>query len=112
MRDYRISPNGKMFIMAPLMSKLVSDADFVEIESDTSRINEYNNIVCLMPLYLTSTSSSGLLLQECMLDDAEFYKTAFNLMSQMRHHDFPQFKPKGSLKGIAADWRDTETKGL
>ena len=45
-------------------------------------------------------------------EDSEFYKTAFNLMFQTCHSDFPQFNPEKSLKGIIVDWSDTETKGL
>ena len=45
-------------------------------------------------------------------EDTEFYKTAFSLMFQICHTDFPQFEPEGSLKEIIVDWSDTETKGL
>ena len=40
-------------------------------------------------------------------EDAEFYYTAFQLMFQTCHSDFPQFRT-----GIIVDWSDTETKGL
>ena len=45
-------------------------------------------------------------------EDTEFYRTAFSLMFQTCHTDFPQFKIESSLNGIIVDWSDTETKGL
>ena len=45
-------------------------------------------------------------------ENTEFYKTAFSLMFQACHTDFPQFEPEDSLKGIIVDWSGTETKGL
>ena len=51
MRDYRTSPSGTyQFIMTPLMSKLLSDADFVE--TDTT-YNENTELIYLL-LYLTT----------------------------------------------------------
>ena len=43
-------------------------------------------------------------------EETEFYTTAFSVIFQTCHSDFPQFEPEGSLKGIIMDWSDTETK--
>ena len=45
-------------------------------------------------------------------EDKEFYKTAFSLMFQTCHTDFPHFQLRDSLKGTIVDWSDTETRGL
>ena len=110
MRDYRISPSGTyQFIMTPLMSKLLSDADFVETDTtyneNTELINatvfDYNTMKWAVVARIRSNK-----------EDAEFYKNAFTLMFQTCKKDYPRFKLENNLKGIIVDWSDTETKGL
>ena len=112
MRDYRISPSCTyQFIMMPLMSKLLSDSDFVE--TDTT-YNENTELIYLFNATVFDFNTMKWAVVARMRsnkEDAEFYKTAFNLMFQTCHKDYPQFKAE-NLKGIIVDWSDTETRGL
>ena len=102
------------FIMTLLMSKLLSDADFVE--TDTT-YNENTELIftSLMLLYLTTYNImkwAVVARTRSNKEDAEFYKNAFTLMFQTCKKDYPRFKLENNLKGIIVDWSDTETKGL
>ena len=91
--------------MTPLMSTVLSDADFVE--TDTT----YNELIYLFNATVFDFNMMKWAVVARMRankEDAEFYKTAFQLMFQTCHSDFPF----NSLKGIIVDWSDTETKGL
>ena len=93
MRDYRISPSGTyQFIMTPLISKLLLDADFVETDSTynenmeliylfNATVFDYNTMKWPVNARIRSNE-----------EDAEFYKNAFTLMFQTCKNDYPRFK--------------------
>ena len=113
MRDYRISPSCTyQFIMTPLMSKLLLDADFVETDTTYNENSELIYLFNATVFDFNTMKWAVVARMRANKEDTEFYRTAFSLMFQTCHTDFPQFKIESSLKGIIVDWSDTETKGL
>ena len=99
--------------MTPLMSKLLSDADFFETDT-TYNENTELIFISLMLLYLTMYNTMKWAVVTRIRfnkEDAEFYKNAFTLMFQTCKKNYPRFKLENNLKGIIVDWSDTETKG-
>ena len=113
MRDYGISPNfSYQFIMTPLMSNLLSEAEF--LETDTT-YNENSELIYLFNATVFDYNTMKWAVVARMRsnkEDANFYKKAFELMFHTCHSDHSQFKVGDTLKGIIIDWSDTEAKGL
>ena len=113
MRDYGISPNfSYQFIMSPLMSKLLSEAEF--LETDTT-YNENSELIYLFNATVFDYNTMKWAVVARMRgnkEDTNFYKKAFELVFHYCRKDHPKFKVGDTLKGIIVDWSDTETKGL
>ena len=113
MRDYGISPSVScQFIMSPLMSKLLSEAEF--LETDTM-YNENSELIYLFNAAVFDYNTMKWAVVARMRgnkEDANFYKRAFELMFQYCRKDHPKFTVVHTLRGIIVDWSDTEAKGL
>lgn len=101
MRHYSISSSSTyQFIMSPLMSKLLSEAEFVE--TDTT-YNENSELTYLFnaTVFDLNTMKWAVVARMCAnKQDSTFYQTAFNLMFSMCRKDCPQFKVEKNVQGI------------
>lgn len=113
MRDYGISPTFTyQFIMSPLMTKLLSEAEF--LETDTT-YNENCELIYLFNAAVfdyTTMKWAVVARMRANKENADLYKKTFELMFKFCHKDHPNFKVGKTLKGIIVDWSDTEAKGL
>ena len=113
MRDYNISPTFMyQFIMSPLMSKLLSEAEF--LETDTT-YNENSELMYLFNATVFNYDTMKWAVVARMRgnkEDSGFYKKAFELVFHTCQSYHSNFKVGESLKGIIIDWSDTEAKGL
>ena len=113
MRDYNISPTFTyQFIMSPLMSKLLSEAEF--LETDTT-YNENSQLMYLFnaTVFNDDTMKRAVVARMCgNKEDSGFYKKAFELMFHTYQSYHSNIKVGESIKGVIIDRSDTEAKGL
>ena len=111
-RDYGISPNFLYQFMSPLMSKLLSEADFLETDTTYNENSELSYLFNATVFDCNTMKWAVVARMRGNKEDANFYKKAFELMFQYCRKDYPKFKVGHTLRCIIVDWSDTETKGL
>ena len=113
MRHYSISNSSTyQFIMSPLMSKLLSEAEFVETDTTYNENSELMYLFNATVFDLNTNKWAVVARIHGNKEDSSFYETPFNLMFNTCSKDCPQFKVEKNVKGIIVDWSDTESKGL
>ena len=113
MRDYNISPSFTyQFIMSPLMSKLLSEAEFLETDTTYNKNSELMYLFNATVFNYDTMKWAVVARMRGNKEDSGFYKKAFELMFHTCQSYHSNFKVGESLKGIIIDWSDTEAKGL
>ena len=113
MRDFAISSSiSYQFIMSPLMSKLLAEADFLETDTTYNENTELTYLFNATVFDYKTMKWAVVARMRGNKESSEFYRLAFKLMFETCHKEHRNFKVGESLKGIIVDWSDTEAKGL
>ena len=116
-RPYLISmgyENGIHFIhtMSPLMSKLLSKAEFAEADITFNETYEYHYLFNLA--VFDDITMEWAVVSRVRMDKegTKAYALALKKTFQKCEEDHPEFNPGDSLMGIVTDWSDAEISGL
>jgi len=98
--------------MSPLMSKLLSEAEFAEADITFNETYEYPYLFNLA--VFDDTTMEWAVVSRVRMDKegTKAYALAFKKTFQKCEEDHPEFRPGGSLMGIVTDWSDAEISGL
>ena len=113
MQEYSISSQlTYQFIMSPLMSTLLAEADFMETDTTYNENSELPYLFNATVFDYTTMRWAAVACMRSNKEDAIFYKKAFELTFHYCGVNHSHFKVGETLKGVVMDWSDTEAKGL
>ena len=112
MRDYSICPDiSYQFIMSPFMSKIMANADFMQVD-----VTYGENFV--LPYIFNAMAFDEITMKwviiarmRCNKENATMYETVFMKMFATCRQIVPTYDINKQLQGIV-DWSDTERAGL
>ena len=98
--------------MSPLMSRLLSKAEFAEADITFNETFEYKYLFHLA--VFDDTTMEWAVVSRVRMDKegTKAYALAFKKTFQKCEEDHPDFSPADSLLGVVTDWSDAEISGL
>lgn len=98
--------------MSPLMSRLLSKAEFAEADITFNETFEYKYLFHLA--VFDDTTMEWAVVSRVRMDKegTKAYALAFKKTFQKSEEDHPEFSPADSLLGVVTDWSDAEISGL